>query len=122
MLLVLLPISVALVIPVSLLAYAGFLAFIIATSPKIEVTAAELRAGRAHIARDAIGEITVVSPERTRMLLSVDSDARAFLVIRSWIAQSVRVEITDSDDPTPFWLISSRRPQLLRDALSAPTQ
>ena len=37
-------------------------------------------------------------------------DARAYLVIRGWVRDVVRVPIEDPQDPTPYWLLSSRRP------------
>jgi hypothetical protein len=30
----------------------------------------------------------------------------------------VRVELTDPEDPTPYWLVSSRRPDALARALA----
>lgn len=114
------PISLPIAIVIAIGVYAGFLGFLAATAPRVQVTESELRAGRASIGREHIGSVTVNSTERTRELLSTSADARAFLVIRSWIKRSVTVELVDPNDPTPYWLISSRRPELLLEALSAP--
>ena len=32
----------------------------------------------------------------------------AYLMIRAWIRRVVRIEITDPDDPTPYWVFSVR--------------
>ena len=32
----------------------------------------------------------------------------AFLMNRAWIGPLVRLEITDPDDPTPYWVFSVR--------------
>ncbi|MCB1279909.1 MAG: DUF3093 domain-containing protein, partial [Salinibacterium sp.] len=45
-------------------------------------------------------------------------DARAWLLIRGWVGPVVKVENTDPDDPTPYWLVSSRKPEELASALS----
>ena len=42
-------------------------------------------------------------------------DARAWLLIRGWIKPVVKVPVADLDDPTPYWLLSTRNPdQLVR--------
>jgi hypothetical protein len=48
----------------------------------------------------------------------VDLDARAFLKIRPWVKPVVRIELDDDNDPTPYWLVSTRRPKELAAALT----
>ena len=48
----------------------------------------------------------------------VDADARAYLLIRPYLKRSVRVELRDPRDATPYWLVSSRRPEQLVTALT----
>jgi hypothetical protein len=36
---------------------------------------------------------------------------------RGWIRSLVRVELTDPDDPTPYWIFSVRHPEQLLTAL-----
>ena len=38
-------------------------------------------------------------------------------MIRGWVDPVVRVGIEDPDDPVPYWLISTRRPEDLIRAL-----
>jgi hypothetical protein len=45
-------------------------------------------------------------------------DGRAYLCLRGWISPVVRVELDDPDDPTPYWLVSTRRPAQLVAALA----
>jgi hypothetical protein len=49
----------------------------------------------------------------------VSLDARAWLVIRAWVDPVVRIELGDPEDPAPYWLVSSRKPQKLVAALQA---
>lgn len=88
---------------------------------------AGLDVGRAHLAWSACGGAVALDARATARVRGVDADARAYLVLRPYIAESVRVDLVDPADPTPYWLISSRRPHLLVaavttwQALHAPT-
>jgi len=88
------------------------------TAPVIEVQGGRLRAGRAEIALDDIGEATPADEEQARVERGTGLDARAFLVIRGWIKPVVRVPVVDPADPTPYWLISTRRPKELAAAIN----
>jgi hypothetical protein len=44
----------------------------------------------------------------------------AFVVQRPWVRGTVRIYLDDPDDPTPYWVVSSRRPQALLAALDLP--
>ena len=56
--------------------------------------------------------------DRTRRVSGPEADARAYLLLRPYLRQSVRVEITDPADPAPYWLVSSRHPRALASALN----
>lgn len=100
------------------LALAGMAAAFTAYAAEVVITPDELRAGRAHIDLRYVGETLALDAEQTRRIAGVDADARAFLVVRPYLGSSVRVEITDPADPAPYWLVSSRRPVELAEALS----
>jgi hypothetical protein len=55
----------------------------------------------------------------TRRRRGPESDARAYLVLRPYLNRAVEVTLDDVDDPTPYWLISSRAPERLAAAISA---
>jgi hypothetical protein len=84
---------------------------------RISVENEELRAGRAHISTDHIGDVTALDPDAMRLQAGRDADARAFLLLRPYLKRGVRVDLTDPSDPTPYWLISSRQPDRLVAAL-----
>lgn len=77
-------------------------------------------AGRASIPTAYVGVVTALDETGTRLVAGRDADARAYLLIRPYLKRSVKVEIVDPADPTPYWLVSTRRPSLLAAALSAP--
>jgi hypothetical protein len=94
---------------------------------RIAVGPEGVTAGRACLDWPACGEVVALDAERTRAVRGVDADARAFLLLRPYLSQSVQVMVGDPHDPTPYWLLSSRRPQTLaatvaaRRAASSPT-
>ena len=47
----------------------------------------------------------------------VDADARAFLLTRPYLKRSVKITVQDPADRTPYWLVSTRHPRELADAL-----
>ena len=100
------------------LALAAMTAAFTSYAAMVVITNDELRAGRAHIDLRYVGSTTALDPDQTRRLAGVDADARAFLLVRPYLATCVRVEITDPADPAPYWLLSSRRPVELAQALS----
>jgi len=83
----------------------------------LEVTHNELRVGSAHIDRKYLGAVAVLSPEEMRKWRGPLSDPAGYMALRFWIASGVKIEIADPNDPTPYWLISSKKAQPLAAAL-----
>ena len=115
------PINLGLGIVMSIVVYAGVVAFFIAKSPIVEVTATELRAGKGRIEREFLGQATAIPADETFAALHTELDARAWLCLRHWVRGLVRIELTDPNDPTPYWLVSTRRPEQLARALNTPS-
>ena len=85
--------------------------------PRVGVEGDTLRAGRAHISLEHVGEVTALDAEGVRRLAGVDADARAYLLLRPYLKRGVRIDITDPADPAPYWLVSCRRPEALVTAV-----
>ena len=64
---------------------------------------------RAHIERRYIGKVTPLDQDQMRLLRTRDADPSAFLALKFWAPRGVRIEISDPRDPTPYWLITSKR-------------
>ena len=77
----------------------------------------ELRAGAAHLPVSFVGRVDVVRGEAKREALGPQLDPEAFVLHRPWIGPVARIEVLDPDDPTPYWVISTRRPEHLLAAL-----
>jgi hypothetical protein len=98
-----------------LLLGAGLLAY---GGVRLTVAEGVFRAGRAHIEGRHLGAVEALDAEQTRRTAGPEADARAYLVLRPYLKRAVKVQITDPADPTPYWLVSSRRPEELAGALS----
>lgn len=116
-LLVFLPISTVAGIVVAIVLYAAIAVGLAIGSPVIEVTDTTLVAGRARLPRGFVGPVSAYRGSEATAQRGVELDARAWLLIRGWIAPVVRIEILDPDDPTPYWILSSRHPEALMAAL-----
>jgi hypothetical protein len=77
-----------------------------------------LTAGRARIGVGDLGPARVLDAGAARLLAGRDADARAYLLIRPYLSRAVQVEVADPRDPTPYWLVASRRPERLVEALA----
>lgn len=93
------------------------------TAPVVRVDERVFRAGRARLPREYVGQVHALDAATARRLRGVDSDATAYLCVRSWVPGAVVVEVADPQDPHPYWLVSARRPDRLAAALaSVPTR
>ena len=88
-------------------------------STKVEVADGELRAGDAHIPLELLGEVEIIAAEDRRRTMGRELDPAAFVVHRGWVKPLVRVRVNDPDDPTPYWVISTRRPDELAAAIKS---
>jgi hypothetical protein len=48
-----------------------------------------------------------------------EGDPAAFVSIRPWIGPGVQVWLDDEDDPTPYWVVSTRHPEQVVRAVRA---
>ncbi|NKE62907.1 DUF3093 domain-containing protein [Lentzea sp. PSKA42] len=88
-------------------------------STKVEVAGGELRAGDAHIPLDLLGDVEIIAPEDRRRAMGRELDPAAYVVHRGWVKPLVRVRVDDPEDPTPYWMISTRHPEELAAAIKS---
>ncbi|MEY5145079.1 MAG: hypothetical protein RL745_446 [Actinomycetota bacterium] len=89
----------------------------IPASPVTTVTTAALSVGRAKIEKGFLGQAGVISPARLRQLRRDRSLHNAFWAVPIGSRTAVAVAINDDEDPHPMWIIGSRRPDDLLNAL-----
>jgi hypothetical protein len=88
-------------------------------STKVEVADGELRAGEAHIPLALLGDVEIIAPQDRRKAMGPHLDPAAYVVHRGWVKPLVRVRVTDPEDPTPYWIISTRHPEELAAAIKS---
>ena len=86
---------------------------------RISVERDSYSVGRATIEKKYLGDIRVLTAEEFRLLRGPGINPGAFHAFRFWIKCGLQVEIKDSRDPTPYWLVSSKSPEKLREALQS---
>ncbi|WP_433791653.1 DUF3093 domain-containing protein [Actinoplanes sp. CA-252034] len=83
----------------------------------VEVTPDEFRVDDARLPVEFISAVVALDAAGKREALGVGSHPLAFVVQRAWIGPAVQVLLDDPADPTPFWVVSTRRPVELATTL-----
>jgi hypothetical protein len=105
-------IVLAVLVPASLIGIAfGF-------ASKIQVTDNLVR-GRFRIPLRVMRDFEIFEGEAARLERGPNLDARAQIAIRGDIDKVVKIWLSDPEDPTPYVLLSSRKPTELVSALRA---
>ncbi|MCV7317796.1 DUF3093 domain-containing protein [Mycolicibacterium confluentis] len=79
----------------------------------------ELCAGPAHLPVSVISRTAVVPRSAKSAALGRQLDPAAYVLHRVWVGPMVLAVLDDADDPTPYWLVSSRHPDRLLAALKS---
>ena len=77
----------------------------------------ELWAGEAHLPADVISRTAAIPVSAKSAALGRQLDPAAFVLHRAWIGPMALVVLNDPDDPTPYWLVSTRHPDRVLAAL-----
>ena len=77
----------------------------------------ELWAGQAHLPSSVMARSAAVPRTAKSAALGRQLDPAAFVLHRNWVGPMVLVVLDDPDDPTPYWLVSSRDPDRVLSAL-----
>ena len=115
--LVFLPINITVGIVVAAVLYGSSVMAFIITSPVIRVTTDGFFAGPAHLTPEEIGTVTTYTGDEATQQRGPLLDARAWTLFRGWVHPVVKIELLDETDPAPYWLVSTRHPVRLTNAL-----
>jgi Protein of unknown function (DUF3093) len=85
----------------------------------LEVRGGELRVRGAHLPLDYVTGVIALDERTLRRVVGREGDPAAFVSVRPWIGPGVQLWIDDDEDPTPYWLLSSRHPDALVKAVRA---
>ena len=83
----------------------------IAVAMKTEITfdGNILRIDQANIEVRYLSKATALDKLAMRALRTRDADPAAYLAIKFWEPQGLRIDLNDPRDKTPYWLITSKR-------------
>jgi hypothetical protein len=64
---------------------------------------------KANIEVKYLGKVTVLDKTAMRLLRTRDADPAAYLAIKFWEPRGLRIDLSDTRDKTPYWLVTSKR-------------
>jgi hypothetical protein len=88
-------------------------------SPVIRVREKSLSVGVVSIPRSLLGRIEVIAKDQIFQERGPKLEPAAFKVFQGTVKTAVKIEISDPSDPTPYWIISTRKPIQLASALES---
>jgi hypothetical protein len=112
-----LPINASVGVWSGLAATALVIFLMVAKSARISVPGESLQVAGAAIDRRFIASVSAIAKENAFAARGRELDPRAWIHFQSSVGTLVRVEISDPEDPTPYWLFSTRNPEKLKKAL-----
>jgi len=86
---------------------------------RVAVREGELWVDDAHLPVRYVAEVGVLDAAGKRAALGPQADPLAFVVQRPWVKGAVLVVLDDPADPTPYWVVSARRPERVARAVLA---
>ncbi len=96
----------------------GLLLLSQSTPLEIAVSQDYLYVGKASIERKFITHVEVLDAEAMRITRGPKADVSAYLALRFWVPTGAKITISDSNDPTPYWLISTKSAVKLKAELA----
>jgi hypothetical protein len=106
-------IAVGLILVMSIWAALFFLA------PVIQVGSSHLTVARAKIPRNLLGNIEEIAKDQIFSERGPKLDPAAFKVFQGTVKTAIKISLNDPNDPTPYWIISTRKPAQLAEVLRA---
>ena len=113
------PFSIQAGLITGIIVYVATCAIFVLASRKVAVHDSTLTAGHASIDVGHLGDIDILDAHDLRIAIGRRLDARAYLCVSGWVHSGIRVQVTDPDDPTPYWVVTTRHPQALADSIRA---
>jgi prepilin signal peptidase PulO-like enzyme (type II secretory pathway) len=90
---------------------------LLVTSTRLHVDDTVLRAGRARLPLAVIDSVQTLDADAMRQARR-HGDPRDYLVLRAWSSRSgVTVVLADAHDPHPRWVLTTRHPERLAEAI-----
>lgn len=87
-------------------------------SPTIRVTLKALHVGEANLPMNEIQKIDIFKGDQAQVERGPKRNPEAFVVLRGTANKLVKVELQSKLDPTPYWLIGTRNPEVVVQAIN----
>jgi hypothetical protein len=84
---------------------------------KICVDGEWLYIGKAKIESKYISSIEVLDSEEMSRLRTRDANPNAYLDLRFWVREGIKIDLNDKRDYTPYWLISTSHGDAIKNAV-----
>ena len=114
---IMLPLNLEFALPLASVFALGLSVLMFLSSPIVVVTDTELIVKGARIERKYLGNVSVVPRDEIFEALGRDLNANAWLSIQASVKGLVKIEITDPEDSSPYWMVSTRQPEVLAKTL-----
>ena len=88
-------------------------------APVIKLSKTALSVGRATIPRSLLGKIDEISKDHIFQERGPRLDPAAYKVFQGTVKTALKIAVKDPEDPTPYWIFSTRKPSQLATVLRA---
>jgi hypothetical protein len=92
---------------------------LLGTAIRLQLDGTELRVGRAVLDLAYVSAVRGLEAAATAVRTGPEADARAHLVLRPYVRTAVELTLDDPVDPVPYWIVSTRQPTRLAEAVAA---
>jgi hypothetical protein len=86
-------------------------------APIIKVNKETLAVGRVSIPRSLLGSINEIAKDEIFQERGPKLDPAAYRVFQGTVKTAIKIVVRDPSDPTPYWIVSTRRPAQLANVL-----
>ena len=117
--LVSLPFGLELALAVAVGSYMVFFIASYLMAPKISVANHVLQVNNALITKDLLGQTIIVEGKDQFLERGQRLSTLAYTKFQIGVKGLVKIELKDEKDPTPYWLIATRHPEVLASHLNA---
>ena len=87
-------------------------------APLVAVSATDFTAGEAHIELRHLDGVRALTATQVTLLRRHADGGRGWWCAPGWVRTGVLVTISDATDPHEFWVVATRRPEQLTQALT----
>lgn len=112
------PFDIRIGLVVGLISVPTIWGLLILRAPRIQVSKEDLRVGRVTISREHVGQSQAISKREIFTERGPNLDPGAHKVFQGSVKTAVKIPVSDPEDPTPYWLVSTRNPGKLVEVLS----